>query len=140
MYAAYEPMRGDDHKILAADLFHVEDVLVNSIYVFGLRSLARLLGDAPEAAEFNQQADRTLSAMLEKCWDEEAGAFFDLSGVAEKPLQTVTISSFMPAHPKRLAAGYRGADGGEVDLCTGPLLDAVPAAVGACFRPQVHPR
>ena len=96
VYAAYEPMRGDDHKILAADLFHVEDVLVNSIYVFGLRSLARLLGDAPEAAEFNQQADRTLNAMLEKCWDEEAGAFFDLSGIAEKPLQTVTISSFMP--------------------------------------------
>ena len=96
VYAAYEPMRGDDHKILAADLFHVEDVLVNSIYVFGLRSLARLLGDAPEAAEFNQQADRTLNAMLEKCWDEEAGAFFDLSGVAEKPLRTVTISSFMP--------------------------------------------
>ena len=30
--------------MLAMDLFHFEDVLVNSIYVFGMRSLARLLG------------------------------------------------------------------------------------------------
>ena len=46
VYAAYEPMRGDDHRILAADYFHVEDVLVNSIYAMGMRSLARLLGDS----------------------------------------------------------------------------------------------
>ena len=96
VYAAYEPLRGDDHRILAADLFHVEDVLVNSIYVMGLRSLARLLGDAPEAAEFNREADKTRDALLAKCWDEEVGAFFDLSGVAEKPLKEVTISSLMP--------------------------------------------
>ena len=96
VYAAYEPLRGDDHRILAADLFHVEDVLVNSIYGMGLRSLARLLGDAPEAAEFNREADKTRDALLAKCWDEEVGAFFDLSGVAEKPLKEVTISSLMP--------------------------------------------
>ena len=76
-------MRGDDHRILAADYFHVEDVLVNSIYAMGMRSLARLLGDTPEAAEFNRQADKTRDALLEKCWDPGAGAFFDLSGVDE---------------------------------------------------------
>jgi glycogen debranching enzyme len=96
VYAAYEPMRGDDRAILAADIFHVEDVLVNSIYAFGLRSLVRLLGDAPEAREFSREADRTLEALLAKCWDEEAGAFFDLSGVAENPVKEVTISSLMP--------------------------------------------
>ena len=96
VYAAYEPMRGDDRRILAADIFHVEDVLVNSIYALGLRSLARLHGDSPEAAEFNEEANRTLAALLSKCWDEEAGAFFDLSGVAEKPVKVVTISSLMP--------------------------------------------
>jgi glycogen debranching enzyme len=96
VYAAYEPMRGDDHRILAADIFHVEDVLVNSIYAFGLRSLARMLGDSPEAVEFNREADKTLEALLSKCWDEEAGAFFDLSGVAETPVKMVTISSLMP--------------------------------------------
>ncbi len=99
VYEAYEPMRGDDHKILAADLFHVEDVLVNTIYALGLRSLARLLadtGDAAGAAEFNREADRTRDALVDKCWDEEAGAFFDLAGVAETPMKMVTISSLMP--------------------------------------------
>lgn len=96
VYAAYEPMRGDDKRILAADIFHFEDVLVNSIYVMGLRSLARLLGEGGEGREFAAQADRTRDALLAKCWDEEAGAFFDLSGVAEKPVKVVTISSLMP--------------------------------------------
>jgi glycogen debranching enzyme len=96
VYAAYEPMRGDDRSILAADIFHFEDVLVNSIYAFGMRSLARLLGDAPEAAEFRREADKTLEALLAKCWNEEAGAFFDLSGVDENPVKEVTISSLMP--------------------------------------------
>ncbi len=96
VYEAYEPMRGDDRRILAADIFHFEDVLVNSIYVMGLRSLARLLGQSSEAKEFSEQADRTRDALLTKCWDEEAGAFFDLSGVAEKPVKEVTISSLIP--------------------------------------------
>ncbi len=101
VYEAYEPLRHDDHAVLAADIFHVEDVLVNSIYCFSMRALARLHveaagEDSQEAAEFNREADKTLNALLEKCWDEEAGAFFDLSGVDEKPLKTVTISSLMP--------------------------------------------
>ena len=101
VYEAYEPLRHDDHAVLAADIFHVEDVLVNSIYCFCLRALARLHvevagEDSPEAAEFNREADKVLNALVEKCWDEEAGAFFDLSGVDEKPLKTVTISSLMP--------------------------------------------
>ena len=96
VYAAYKPMRGDDRRILEADIFHFEDVLVNSIYAFSLRSLARLLGESPEAEEFRREADKTRDALLEKCWNEEAGAFFDLSGVAEKQVEVVTISSLMP--------------------------------------------
>ncbi len=99
VYAAYEPMRGDDRRILAADIFHFEDVLVNSIYAFGMRALARLLEDASafsEAAKFRREADKTRDALLTKCWDEAAGAFFDLSGVAERPVKVVTISSLMP--------------------------------------------
>ena len=95
-YEAYEPLRGDDHRILQADLFHFEDVLVNSIYAMGLRSLARLLGGSTEAAEFLREADKVRDALLSKCWDQEAGAFFDLSGVAETPVKVVTISSLMP--------------------------------------------
>ncbi|MDE2843812.1 MAG: hypothetical protein OXN21_10580, partial [Chloroflexota bacterium] len=96
VYADYQPMRGDDRRILEADIFHFEDVLVNSIYTFGMRSLARLLGDAPEAEEFRREADRTRDALLEKCWNDKAGAFFDLRGKAEEPVEVVTISSLMP--------------------------------------------
>ena len=96
VYAAYEPMRGDDRRILEADIFHFEDVLVNSIYAFGLRSLARMLGDSPEAEEFRREADKTRDALVEKCWNEEAGAFFDLCGVAERQVEVVTISSLVP--------------------------------------------
>ena len=106
VYEAYEPMRGDDRRILAADLFHVEDVLVNTIYVMGLRSLARLLGNRPEAAEFATEANKTLNALLSKCWNDEAGAFFDLSGVAEVPLEMVTISSLMPLALEDLPRPY----------------------------------
>ena len=96
IYAIYEPMRGDDRRILAADIFHFEDVLVNAIYAQSLGALARLLGDSPEGTEFKREADKSLDALLSKCWDEETGAFFDLSGIAENPVKDVTISSLMP--------------------------------------------
>ena len=96
VYAVYEPMRGDDRRILAADISHFEDALVNSIYAFSLRALARLLGDDPAVDEFRRMADKTRDALLSKCWDEDAGAFFDLQGVAEKPVRMTTISSLMP--------------------------------------------
>ena len=96
LYKAYEPLRGDDRRLLAADLFHFEDVLVNAIYIFGLRALIRLLGDSKDRDEFIRDADRCRNALLTKCWDEERGAFFDLSGTDERPVKMVTISSLMP--------------------------------------------
>ena len=144
VYAAYEPLRGpepeDSHAILAADIFHVEDVLVNSIYAFGQRSLARLLGDSPEAAEFEREADRTLDAMVTKCWDEEAGAFFDLSGVEEKPLKDGDHQLAHAANPERPAPAHGGENGRQVGRLARPFLDPLPAAVGAGLRPEVHAR
>ena len=111
VYEDYEPMRGDDRRILAADVFHFEDVLVNSIYAMGLRSLARLLGQSPDAEEFEREAEKARNALLSKCWDEETGAFFDLSGRAETPIQRGhdqlidAPDSGGPAPPNRRAAG-----------------------------------
>ena len=96
LYQAYEPLRGDDRRILHADLFNFEDVLVNSIYAFGLQALARLLEGREDNGEFLGEADRTRDALIRKCWDEDAGAFFDLSGNAERRVEVVTISSLMP--------------------------------------------
>ena len=96
VYEAYEPMRGDDLRILEADLFSFEDVLFNSIYVFGLQALVRLLGNSEDAEEFAREASRCREALIVKCWDDEAGAFFDLSGKAERSVKVITISSLMP--------------------------------------------
>ena len=96
LYQAYEPLRGDDRRILQEDLFNIEDVLVNSIYIFGLRSLARLMEGREDNSEFVREAEKALDALIHKCWDEDAGAFFDLSGVAERSVKVLTISSLMP--------------------------------------------
>ena len=96
LYCAYEPLRGDDRRILQADLFSIEDVLVNSIYVFGLRAMARLMEGKEDNSEFVLEANRSRDALIEKCWDEDVGAFFDLSGIAERSVKVITVSSLMP--------------------------------------------
>ena len=96
LYHSYEPIRHDERLLVSSDIFHVEDVLVNSIYALGLQSLARLLGNRLEAIEFRDDASKTLEALLNKCWDPDVGAFFDLSGTSETPVEIVTISSLMP--------------------------------------------
>ena len=96
LYEAYEPLRGDDRRIIQADLFSFEDVLFNSIYAFGLRALVRLLEGDDDKTEFEDDANRCRDALISKCWDEDRGAFFDLSGSAERSVKVVTISSLMP--------------------------------------------
>ena len=96
LYRSYEPLRGDDRRILQEDLFNVEDVLFNSIYIFGLRALARLLEGREDNREFVKEADRSQEALIRKCWDEAAGAFFDLSGVGERQVKLITVTSLMP--------------------------------------------
>ncbi len=95
LYTHYQPLRFNDAAILARDLFQVEEVLTNVCYILGMQALARLCsGD--EAAEFGARAARTRDALVAKCYDAEAGAFFDLAGANERPLRTMTITSLMP--------------------------------------------
>jgi glycogen debranching enzyme len=108
--APYAKVGRDAEKMFAADQFVCEDVLVNTIYAENQRVLARLLGeigDAQGAAELNRRADLTVKSLLEKCWDEEAGLFFDLAGLREERLRISTVSSLMPLLlpelPRRMA-------------------------------------
>ena len=96
IYSSYELIRSDETGMLNADVFHVEDVLVNSIYALGLQSLARLLGNSIESLEFRDDASKTMESLLNKCWDVDTEAFLDLNGLQEIPNRTVTISSLMP--------------------------------------------
>ena len=82
--------------MLNSDVFHVEDVLVNSIYALSLQSLARLLGDTNEALNILNDASKTRSSLVNKCWDANTEAFLDLNGLQEIPNRMVTISSLIP--------------------------------------------
>jgi glycogen debranching enzyme len=95
LYTRYAPLRFNDRAILALDLFQVEDVLTNVFHVLGMQALARLCSGA-EAAEFAARAARTQAALVRKCYDAEAGAFFGLAGAEERPLRTLTLSALAP--------------------------------------------
>jgi len=82
----------DSRSIIERYDEHVEDVLVNVLYALSLRALARLSGRALYA----ERAERTEQALLERCWDERAGLFWDLAGRAERPLRVSTWSSLAP--------------------------------------------
>jgi Mannosylglycerate hydrolase MGH1-like glycoside hydrolase domain len=71
---------------------HVEDVLVNTLYALSLRSLARLSGER----EYEERALRTEQTLLDRCWDERRGLFWDLAGRDHRPLRTSTWSSLAP--------------------------------------------
>lgn len=97
LFAAYRAQRTDARALMALDVFTWKDVLVNTIYADGLRCLARLerlLGGRGD--EWDRQAERTESALLEKCWDPAAGAFWDLHGAAETPVRVLTVTSLLP--------------------------------------------
>jgi glycogen debranching enzyme len=86
----------DARSIVARYDEHVEDVLVNVLYALSLRSLSRLIGRADGGSAYAARADRTERALLERCWDERAGLFFDLAGSEERPVRVSTWSSLAP--------------------------------------------
>jgi hypothetical protein len=61
---------------------HVEDVLVNVFYALALRALGRL--DEEHGDRYTARAERTEQALLERCYDERTGLFFDLAGRDER--------------------------------------------------------
>jgi hypothetical protein len=78
---------------------HQEDVLVNAVYGDGLRALARLAvaaGDASVAGWAERRANAVTAALLDRCWDERAGLFFNLVGRRERRLTRPTVISLLP--------------------------------------------
>jgi mannosylglycerate hydrolase MGH1-like protein len=77
-----------------------EDVLVNSVYADGLGALARLAArtSAVELREWAEtQAALVRERLLERCYDEQRGLFFNLEGRDERPGSRVkTVISLLP--------------------------------------------
>lgn len=97
--APYAKVGRDPAKMFEAASFVCEDVLVNTIHALGHRAIARLckeVGDDVAAKEHDARAEHTERALVEKCWDDERGLFFDLAGHDERMLRVSTVSSLLP--------------------------------------------
>lgn len=102
---AYKTVDRDPAQMFALDRFIVKDVMVNTIYAENQRVLAELLdqiGNEREADIFRERAGATERALVEKCWDDEQGLFFDLAGLGDVRLETNTITSLFPLLLKNL--------------------------------------
>src|SRR5262249_25365354 len=82
----------DSRAIIQRYRDHAQDVLGNVPSPLSLRALARLTRDDTYAA----RANRVEASLLERCWDERAGLFWDLAGRLERPVRVSTWSSLAP--------------------------------------------
>ena len=145
VYAAYEPLRHDDHAALAADIFHVEDVLVNSIYLL----LPACLGPAPRGVwrrglsggrgvqpRGRQDTERSGREVLGRGGGRVLRPVGSGRETAEDSDHLITDAP----HHGRPAPSHRGTAGGGLGAQTGAFLDALSAALGTCVGPQVPAR
>ncbi len=99
IFAAYARVRNDLTALMASDVFIVEDVMMNSFYAQGVRALARLCRSANDPAgadEFDLLAARVETALVEKCYDDRVGFFFNLDGASEAPNRVITATGLFP--------------------------------------------
>jgi hypothetical protein len=85
----------DSQTIIERYEEHVEDVLVNVLYALSLAALGRLEGEGP-GGEYTRRGERVTESLLERCWDERRGLFWDLAGRDEHRLEISTWSSLAP--------------------------------------------
>ncbi|MFI5268374.1 MAG: trehalase family glycosidase, partial [Chloroflexota bacterium] len=75
-------------------------VLFNTVYGDGLRSLSRLVHeveqDAAQAVELERRAVKVTTALMLKCWDQDAGLFWDLWTHDEQRVRILTAASIFP--------------------------------------------
>jgi neutral trehalase len=90
----YRRLGYDARRIAERYEEHVEDVLVNVFYALSLRAMSRLDGERGE--EWAARARDTESALLDRCYDERTGLFFDLHGRGERQVRVSTWSSLAP--------------------------------------------
>jgi hypothetical protein len=82
----------DLRESLARTGFCVQEVLTNVAHALSLRALANLSGELRHLA----RAHRVEQALLERCWDERDGLFYDRSLPSGELLRVSTWSSLAP--------------------------------------------
>ncbi len=88
-------LRYDSAEIIETYDEHVEDVLVNVFYALSLRALSDLIGEGP-GGRYLRRAERCEQALIERCWEPDAGLFWDLAGPHQEPVRVSTWSALAP--------------------------------------------
>ncbi|MGA2009206.1 MAG: hypothetical protein ABSH51_01545 [Solirubrobacteraceae bacterium] len=101
----YRRLGYDARTIVARYDEHLEDVLVNVFYALGLQALSRL--DDARGADWAGRAAQTERALMERCYDERTGLFYDLAGRDERPVAVSTWSSLAPLALPGIPAAVR---------------------------------
>lgn len=96
---AYATVDSDAEKI-ASRRFVWHDVLLNSIYADGLRTIARLYRTStpshPISDVFDKRAAAITAALCRHCWDDERGVFCDIDVVRGARTPCLTASGLFP--------------------------------------------
>ena len=85
----------DSRAIIARHGEHVEDVWVSVAYAMSCAALGRLRGEGPQGP-YTIRAARTATALVDRCWDERRGLFFDLAGPGERAVPISTWTALTP--------------------------------------------
>ena len=82
-----------------AALFNVKDAGFNTIYAKNLEVLSHLgkLCNDPDYAKYEELSKKVSSSILEKMYDREHQAFFDLNGKTGEKIKIYTPTIFFPA-------------------------------------------
>ena len=86
-------------SIFDRDSFSCEDVMVNCVYAQALSVMGKLhreMGTEDKAEAYSSMAQRVEEAVLEKCYDASAGAYFDLYSRQERKLRVLTVTALFP--------------------------------------------
>ena len=134
----YATVGRDPEKMFALDRFICEDVLVNTIYGENQRVLGDLLesvGDAAGASAMRTRAAHTTEGLVSKCYDAEAGLFFDWPAGARSAARehVSSLAPGLPDIPSRHRRADRGSPHGRARI-----RGALPGAVGGDERAELR--
>lgn len=89
----------DVEAITLANLFNVEEVSFNVLYLRSLEAMAGFateLGQPADAERWTARAAVVRTALRDRCWDSGRRLFFDLAGADDHPLTLPTPVAFVP--------------------------------------------
>jgi len=91
----YRKIGWDIRKIWHLNLFNVEDVMFNCLWVDGMRALEKLALEVGARLEIKRLADKTESSIYRLMWQEKEQMFYALDN-QNQPIKTETISNLFP--------------------------------------------